>query len=121
MIHALAILLVFQLAGEVAARALGLTLPGPVLGMVFLLAAMIALPRLASAVRAAAQGILAHLSLLFVPAGVGVVGHLDRLGAQGVAILLAIVVSTALAIAAGALAFALVARLAGQGDGGSAP
>lgn len=116
MILALALLLGFQLAGEILARALGLGLPGPVLGMALLLAALIAVPPLAAVVRAAAQGLLAHLSLLFVPAGVGVVGHLESLGAQGGPILLAIVVSTALAIAAGALAFVAVARLTGDRD-----
>lgn len=116
MILALALLLGFQLAGEVTARALGLTLPGPVLGMAFLLVAMIAAPRLAETVRAAAQGLLSHLSLLFVPAGVGVVGHLERLGADGGPILIAIVLSTILAIAAGALAFTAVARLMGDRD-----
>jgi holin-like protein len=111
MILALTLLLGFQLAGEVIARALGLTLPGPVLGMAFLLAAMIAAPRLAETVRAPAQGLLSHLSLLFVPAGVGVVGHLDLLGAEGGPMLLAIVLSTILAITAGALTFTAVARL----------
>jgi holin-like protein len=114
LIQALALLLLFQLAGEAAARAAGLPVPGPVLGMALLVAVLAAVPRLADIVRDAAQGLLAHLSLLFVPAGVGVVGHLDRLGGQGGAILLAIVVSTALAIAVGALTFAGVARLMGN-------
>jgi putative effector of murein hydrolase LrgA (UPF0299 family) len=116
MILALALLLGFQLAGEITARALGLALPGPVLGMAFLLAALLALPRLAGLVREAAQGLLAHLSLLFVPAGVGVVGHLDRLGADGGPILIAILASTVLAIGAGALAFVATARLLGGND-----
>lgn len=111
MIPALALLLGFQLAGEVTARGLGLTVPGPVLGMAFLLAALVLVPRLADTVRGAATGLLQHLSLLFVPAGVGIVGHLERLGADGPAILLAIVASTVLAIAAGALAFTAVLRL----------
>jgi putative effector of murein hydrolase LrgA (UPF0299 family) len=116
MILALTFLLTFQLAGEATARALGLTVPGPVIGMVYLLAAMILVPRLAEVVRSAAQGILAHLSLLFVPAGVGVVGHLESLGTQGGPILLAIVVSTVLAIAVGALVFVGIARLVGIKD-----
>ncbi len=116
MILALTFLLGFQLAGEVTARTLGLTLPGPVLGMVFLLIALVLIPRLAALVRSAADGLLAHLSLLFVPAGVGVVGHLDRLGTSGGPILLAIVVSTVLAIAVGALTFVGVARLTGSRD-----
>lgn len=116
MILAFALLLGFQLLGEITARAFGLTLPGPVLGMVFLLASLIAAPRLAEVMRAAAQGLLANLSLLFVPAGVGIVGHLDRLGSDGGPILLAILVSTVLAIAVGALAFSATARLLGTPD-----
>ncbi len=114
MIHAIALLLGFQLAGEVAVRALGLTLPGPVLGMAALLVAFLLLPRLYSLAAPTAQGLLGHLSLLFVPAGVGIVGHLSRLGTDGGAVLLAIVVSTVLAIAVGAGAFVLVARLTGS-------
>ena len=116
MIPALTLLLGFQLAGEFIARALGLTLPGPVLGMALLVIAMIAVPRLAELVRGPAQGLLAHLSLLFVPAGVGVVGHLESLGSQGGPILLAIVGSTVLAIAVGALVFVGVSRLTGGND-----
>jgi putative effector of murein hydrolase LrgA (UPF0299 family) len=113
MIPALLTLLLAQLAGETASRALGLPLPGPVLGMILLVLAFAVAPRLIAVVRPLAQGILGHLSLLFVPAGTGVVGHLDRLAAQGVPILLALVGSTVLAIAAGALAFAAVAKLTG--------
>lgn len=110
MIPALLTLLAAQLAGETAARALHLPLPGPVLGMVLLLAGFALLPGLAALLRPVAQGILGHLSLLFVPAGVGVVGHLDRLGREGGPILIALVVSTVLAIAVGALVFDAVAR-----------
>ena len=61
-----------------------------------------------------AQGLLAHLSLLFVPAGVGVVAQIGVLGAHGGALLAALVISTVLAIAAGALTFVAVARLMGR-------
>jgi holin-like protein len=107
----LTILLAFQLAGEVIARGLGLPLPGPVIGMALLFAALVALPRLAPAITPTARGLLAHLSLLFVPAGVGVVGHLDRLGSDGAALMVAIVGSTVLAMVAAALTFVAVARL----------
>lgn len=114
MIQTLALLLAFQLAGEAAVRSLGLTLPGPVLGMAALLVAFLAFPQLYARAAPTAQGLLGHLSLLFVPAGVGIVGHLGRFGSDGGPVALAIVVSTALAIAAGALAFATVARLNGS-------
>lgn len=114
MIQAIALLLAFQLAGEAAVRALGVGLPGPVLGMAALLLAFLAVPRLYPVVAPTAQGLLGHLSLLFVPAGVGIVGHIGRLGADGGPVILAIIVSTALAIAVGAGVFVLVARLTGR-------
>ncbi|THD85310.1 CidA/LrgA family protein [Aliigemmobacter aestuarii] len=113
MIHALLVILGAQLAGEAIAQALGLPLPGPVLGLILLVAGFATIPGLLALVRPVAQGILGHLSLLFVPAGVGVVGHLDRLGASGLPLILAIVLSTVLAIAVGALVFVGVARLTG--------
>ena len=116
MIHALAVILTFQLIGEAGARSLGLPVPGPVLGLGLLVAALAALPRLAALVRPTAQGILAHLALLFVPAGVGVVGHMATLGAEAGALAVVLVVSTVLAIAAGAGAFVAVARVTGAGD-----
>ncbi len=114
MIPALTALLAFQLAGEATAHALSLPVPGPVLGMVALAACLAASSRLLALMRPLAEGILAHLSLLFVPAGVGVIGHLGALGRLGPGLALAIVVSTIAAIAVGALTFAAVARLTGS-------
>ena len=116
MIFPITLLLLFQLLGEVASRLLLPALPGPVLGMVLLLAAMVTAPKLAEAIRPTANGILSHLSLLFVPAGVGVVGHLDLIAAHGLALITALVLSTVLAIAVGALVFAGVAKVMGQAD-----
>jgi len=116
MIFHITVLLVFQLVGGVISRLVLPALPGPVLGMVLLLAAMIAVPKLADTIRPTANGILSHLSLLFVPAGVGVVGHLDLIAQHGLALVTALVLSTVLAIAVGALVFSGVARLMGQGD-----
>lgn len=116
MIAALLILLMCQLAGEAVSHALALSLPGPVLGLLFLLAGFAGFPKLTDIVRPLAQGLLGNLSLLFVPAGVGVVGNLDNLGDQGLPLMLALIASTILAIAAGALAFSAVARLTGSQD-----
>ena len=114
MIHAIILLLACQLGGEVFARGLGLPIPGPVLGMLALVALLSLIPPLRDLMRPVTSGFLGHLSLLFVPAGVGVVGHFDALGGQVLGIGLAILGSTALAIAAGALTFAFVARLMGD-------
>lgn len=116
MIPALTIILCFQLIGEVASRWLDLPLPGPVIGLVLLVGCCIIRPPLAERIRPVAQGLLGHLSLFFVPAGVGVIAHLPTLAQHGIGLALALVVSTVLAIAAGALTFAAVARLTGTSD-----
>ena len=64
MLRTLGLLLGCQLAGEFIARGLGLPIPGPVLGLVILLAALALRPPLASALRPTTQVILAHLSLM---------------------------------------------------------
>ncbi|MBI1170161.1 CidA/LrgA family protein [bacterium] len=114
MIAALLPLLLCQLVGEAVSRALHLPLPGPVLGLILMLAGFALWPGLLNRVRPLAQGFLGHLSLLFVPAGVGVVGHLDELSRTGLPLLVALVVSTVLAITVGALTFAAVARWTGS-------
>ena len=58
---------------------------------------------LAERLRGVIGGLLGHLSLFFVPAGVGVVAHLGEFRSDGLAIALALTVSTALAIAVAAL------------------
>ena len=101
-LQGLAILLLCQSAGEAAARLLHLPLPGPVLGMLGLAAAL-AWPRLQAPVGPAADALLAHLSLLFVPVGVGVMTHLGLVSQYGMRLLLAVVVSTWIGLAVTAL------------------
>ncbi len=114
MIHALALILACQLAGEILARLVALPVPGPVLGMALLFVLMLGLPRVAALIQPTGEAILRHLSLLFVPAGVGVVGHLHLLSSHGAGLALALIGSTVLALIAGAGAFVLVARLSGS-------
>jgi holin-like protein len=90
----LAVLLVCQLAGEALARLGGLPLPGPVLGLVILFVGLSIRGRVHDDLARVANGLLAHLSLLFVPAGVGVILHLARIEAEWPAILVALVAST---------------------------
>jgi len=116
MILALLTLLTAQLLGEGISRALALPLPGPVLGLLLLLAAFAAFPKLVETLRPTAQTLLGNLMLLFVPAGVGVVGHLDTLAGSGPPVMLALLISTPLAIAAGALTFTAINRLTGPTD-----
>ena len=110
MIHALTLLLLCQLAGEAIVQAIGLALPGPVLGMIILFAGLLALGRAAPALEATSDGILRNLSLLFVPAAVGVVQHAAVLRQHGLALFLALLVSTVLTLVVTAAVFRLVAR-----------
>ena len=116
MIPALTIILCFQLVGEIASRGLNLPLPGPVVGLVLLVGACMIRPRLAEMLRPVTKSVLAHLSLFFVPAGVGVIAHLPVLSQHGIGLALALAASTILAIGAGALTFAAIARLTGSRD-----
>ena len=116
MILHLTTILIFQLIGETLTRSLSLIVPGPVLGMALLLVFFVAVPRAAAAIQPTAQGLLSHLSLLFVPAGVGIVSHLDRMGSNGPAIFLALFLSTALSITVGALVFSGLSKLMGTSE-----
>jgi putative effector of murein hydrolase LrgA (UPF0299 family) len=95
-------LLVLQSAGELLAHGLHLPFPGPVVGMVLLLLALnFAIVR--EPVAACAEFLLSHLSLLFVPVGVGVMTHLGLVSQYGVRMLLTIVLSTWFGLAVTAL------------------
>ena len=88
-----------QFAGEVIARGARIPLPGPVIGLVLLLVILVVRGGPDQPLRDTSNGLLRYLSLLFVPAGVGIVTQLDALARDWVAIAAAILVSTALALA----------------------
>ncbi|HEY5789725.1 MAG TPA: CidA/LrgA family protein [Gammaproteobacteria bacterium] len=107
-----ALLLAYQLVGEVLAVGVGVPIPGPVIGMLLLLLTLV-LRRGAAAPDAAADTLLSHLSLLFVPAGVGVMVHAARLQGEWLPIVAALVVSTLVTLVVTALVLRwLVRRLA---------
>jgi len=89
---------VFQSIGEVLSRGLSLPLPGPVLGLMLLLAALY-VPVVRQPVAECANFMLAHLSLLFIPVGVGVMTHLALLGQYGGRMLFVVVLSTWIGLA----------------------
>jgi len=122
MIRGFFILLLCQLLGEALARGLGLPAPGPVIGLALLTLGLALRNRrwplsdedvASSDVGKAATGLLGALSLLFVPAGVGVVQYLGLFREQGLALAVALVVSTVATLLATVGAFLLVKRLIG--------
>ena len=90
----LAILLMFQFAGEMMRAIIGLPVPGPVIGMVLLLIALLAKLPMPAGIHATSRKVLAYLGLLFVPAGAGVVTRLPMIGAHWLPIVVAVVGST---------------------------
>jgi holin-like protein len=92
-------LLLCQLAGTVVQQAFGLPIPGPVMGLVLLLAILVCRGGPDQVLHDTAGGFLKYLGLLFVPAGVGVVTELQELRANALAIAVAIPVSTFLGLA----------------------
>ena len=110
MIGALTLMILCQLAGEVIARAASLPLPGPVLGLVWLLLILVVRGGPSTQLRGTAGGLLRNMSLLFVPAGVGVVTQLDVLRQNGIAVLIAVVISTALGMGTTAWVMQRLAR-----------
>lgn len=111
MLATLGLLLGCQLVGEIAVRGPGLPIPGPVLGLALFVLVLRARPALAEALRPTVGVILAHLSLMFVPAGVGVVGNLNVLSEDWLALLVILVISTLLAMLAAVGTFLGVRRL----------
>jgi putative effector of murein hydrolase LrgA (UPF0299 family) len=124
MIASLALILLAQLVGEALARGFGLPVPGPVIGMGLMVGFLFLrdarrspLPRLLPApltdgtLEAMAKGLLVNLSLLFVPAGVGVVGRLDLIRTQGLKLAVILLVSTAVSLLTTVLVFRGVMRL----------
>lgn len=100
-LQGLAILLTLQSLGEALSRLLHLPYPGPVIGMVLLLVAL-RWPAVQTRVRTVADFLLAHLSLLFVPVGVGVITQLGVLAHYGLRLAVVLVLSTWIGMAVSA-------------------
>lgn len=114
------VLLACQLAGEAVVRTTGVPVPGPVLGMVLLFAGLLVKGSVPDGLQQTATGVLGHLSLLFVPAGVGVMAHLSLLEAEWDALLAALIGSTVATIAVTALvmkAFQCFGKQPGECEG----
>ncbi len=118
MLAYLTVIFVCQLAGELIAALFALPIPGPVVGMVLLFVGLMLRGSLHADLSAVADGLLRHLSLLFVPAGVGVMLHLDLLGDELVPIAVSLLVSTVLTIAVTGWLMSRLARRAGAGRDG---
>jgi holin-like protein len=112
-VHAFAVLLVFQLIGEVIVQALGLPVPGPLVGMLLLFAGLLLRGELPAPLADTAQGLLSHLMLLFIPAVTGVMMYFDRIGREWLPFLGGCLLGAAITMAVTAFTLRWMLRLTG--------
>ncbi|WP_051687269.1 CidA/LrgA family protein [Microbulbifer sp. HZ11] len=114
------LLLAFDLTGRVLVAALSLPLPGPVLGMLLLLIAMMLYGRVPRGLGLVGEQILRLLVLIFLPATVGIYFLRDLSGGDWIALIVAMVVGTLISIALTALLLNHLIRRSGRdGEGGN--
>ncbi len=120
-LYGLTLLLIYQLMGEGISLFFSLSVPGPVIGMSLLFLSLLAFYKIKNgnvekqaqenALTISASAILSHLSLLFIPAGVGLIVHIDRLEDQWLPIIAAIVLGSIITMAVTAGVMILLNRL----------
>jgi holin-like protein len=103
MIGFVTVLLCCQLLGEALVALLRVPVPGPVAGMALLFAGLCLHGKIPDGLARVTDGLLGNLSLMFVPAGVGVMLHAPLLQQDWLAISVALVLSTLITIAVTAL------------------
>ncbi|KEA65412.1 Antiholin-like protein LrgA [Marinobacterium lacunae] len=117
MLLGVVVLLGCQLLGELMVVALGLPVPGPVIGMLLLATVLLIIKRkVPDALRRVSENLLGHLALLFVPAGVGLMSHFHLLQREWLILLVTLVVSTAVTLAVTAWVLGWLMRNLGGGE-----
>lgn len=98
LIIGMSILLGCQFLGEVISRAFALPVPGPVLGMLILLIGLMVRGSVPGSLRTMGEGLLKYLTLLFVPAGVGLIQHFGLISREIWILVVTLIVSTSITI-----------------------
>lgn len=112
-LNGVTLLLIYQLIGEFSVLLLRIPVPGPVLGMILLFLTLMLRKGSGESLDSASSALLSHLSLLFVPAGVGMMVHFDRIANEWLPISVAVVLSTVLTMAVTAAAMLASRRVFG--------
>lgn len=97
-INSLIKLLVFQVMGEIVVFGISMSVPGPVVGMLLLFLYLVLRGHEDEGLTAFSARFLSHLPLLFIPAPVGIMLHLNRVAAEWLPILIALSGSTVVSI-----------------------
>jgi len=99
MVRGFALLLTMQFLGELLSRWLALPIPGNVVGMGLLLFFLTAGVVRVEWLEDAAELLLSHMALFFIPAGVGVMVYFDLIRREWLPITVATVLSTFVVLA----------------------
>ena len=98
MLYGLLILLIFQCIGEFIIYITNWPIPGPVIGILLMLMFLLITKRLPGQLEAASNTLIRYLSLLFLPASVGIFFLGEAFDSQWPAVIGVIVVSTLAAL-----------------------
>lgn len=116
MLNALTLILCCQLAGELLVTATGLPIPGPVCGMALMFAGLVLRGGIPGDIANVADVLLGNLSLLFVPAGVGVMLHLRLMQAEILPLSAALIASTLITVAVTAIMMQWLGRIGSDSE-----
>ena len=123
MLNSIFIILLFQLIGEFIQKVFELSIPGPVIGLIFLLSVMLIIKKINKQDKGfetklvnSAENLLTYLPLLFIPVGVGVVMHLSLLEENLVSVILIIIIGTLLTLALTGFVFEKLLKDYNQND-----
>ncbi len=92
-------LVLCQLTGEFVVRALGIPLPGALIGLVLLTIALIVLGRVPQALAKVSGGLLRNMMLLLAPAVVGLIDNMARVREEWLPFLVACVAGAVITLA----------------------
>ena len=123
MLNSIFIILLFQLMGEFIQKFFEFSIPGPVIGLIFLLSVMLIIKKInkqdtdfETKLVNSAENLLVYLPLLFIPVGVGVVMHLSLLEENLVSVILIIIIGTLLTLALTGFVFEKLLKDYNQND-----
>ena len=114
-LYAFLALLVLQWVGEVLVQALGLPLPGALVGALLLLVGLLLLGRLPKALEQTSGALLQNLMLLFIPIVAGVMLHFERIASEWLPFIVSCIVGAALTLVVTALVFRWMLARYGSG------
>ncbi|MEM7651109.1 MAG: CidA/LrgA family protein [Pseudomonadota bacterium] len=109
-LHGFLILCFLLWTGDLISEGLDLPIPGSVIGMVLLLAALFIKRDVPQSVGSAADDLIQYIGLLFVPAGAGISMYLALIAEEWLVIITASLGSTILTLAFCALVFRMLSK-----------